>query len=134
MKNTKIRVCSLLLGCLLLAGCTRAPGFTPRPVTQIRITGVCAQRSVQRQYRDSEKMENILNYLRTLDFTGYTSLNPAMLPGDDVTILLVFSTGDTREYRVHANRYLCRPDGKWEKVDSGKAGRLTEILDACRSD
>ena len=134
MKNTRKNICAFLLLGFLLTGCQKAPPYVPRTVTQITVTGTRSSRPIQRQYRDCAKMEAVLNYLRTLDFDGFTSLDPAMLPGDDFTITLAFSRGENKVYRIHGARYLCRPDGSWEKVDTGKAQRLLSILGACRSD
>lgn len=134
MKKLRKNVCVLLLCGLLLSGCQKAPPYVPRTVTQVTVTGIHVRRSIQRQYRDCAKIEAVLNYLRTLDFDGFTSLDPAILPGDDFTITLAFSRGENKVYRIHGARYLCRPDGSWEKVDTRKAQRLLSILNASRSD
>ena len=131
LKKT-ITIC-FLLG-LLFSGCKKQSLHIPSTVTQIHVTGTLARRPVQRQYTGSETMEFVLNYLRTLDFDGFTSLDPTLLPGDDFVITLFFSDNTSKLYRVHSNRYLCHPDGKWEKVDAEKAGRLASIIQTYRSD
>ena len=119
----------LLLAASLLTGCKKEPVQQPRTVTAVDVQG-----SIQRHYTQPEKVHNLLNMLRLLEFDGFTSLNPAYLPGDDFVITLEFSDRSTKVYRVHGSRFLCRPNGNWEKVDRNRAGEFPAFFENNASD
>ena len=128
MKKKEILFILLLLWSIVLGGCKSTPIHIPKTVSQIDISGTLARQPIQQQYTDDSSMQAVLNYLRSLEFEGFTSLDPTILPGDDFSITLRFSDNSNKVYRIHGSRYLCRPDGNWEKVDPKKANLLLSIL------
>ena len=124
----------ILLLCTILCGCENQDVYLPKTVTQVDITGTHLSRPIQRHYTEPQKMETVLNYLRLLDYKGTTTLDPLWLPGDDWSITLGFSTGESKQYRIRADRFLCRPSGVWEKVESEGKASLYPYLMATASD
>lgn len=118
-----------LLTATLLTGCKKDALYSPLTVTAVDVQG-----SIQRHYTQPEKVQNLLNMLRLLEFDGFTSLDPAYLPGDDFQITLEFSDHSTKVYRVHGNRFLCRPNGMWEKVDGSRAEKFLPFFQNNTSD
>ena len=111
----------------LLSGCAVKP-LPPDTVIGIDIEGTHNQKPLQRHYRDTKKTTQILNLLRSLKYKGRTDLNPYALPGDDYTITLLFSRSAPKTYLIQGGRFLLRPGGAWEKVDSSLAARLPVLL------
>ncbi len=129
----KILPVVLLLGSFL-CGCEKGNVYLPKTVTQVDIAGTHHNRTIQRHYTQPQKMETVLNYLRLLDYKGTTTLDPLWLPGDDWSITLGFSTGESKQYRIRADRFLCRPSGVWEKVESEGKASLYPYLQETASD
>ena len=127
-------LCICFLICTLLSGCAEPSFYVPQTVTRVDIYGVHNKHNLRRHYTEPNKMQSVLNYLRLLDFNGQTDLDPEFLPGDDFKIYLGFSDGQRKVYRIHADRYLCNPSGKWEKVDTEAAKRLMPYLQITASD
>lgn len=128
------KLCFILLLCIFFCGCNKLPAQVPQTVTRVDIYGTHNHHKIRRHYTQPEKMAGILNYLRLLGFNGGTDLDPSVLPGDDFQIHLGFSDGLHKEYRIHANRYLCHPNGVWEKVDKDVAKQLAPYLYKTSSD
>ena len=128
-----LKYLSLLVLLVLLAGCSPATS-PPDTVIGVDIQGIHNQIPLQRHYRDSEKTGQILNLLRLLKFKGDTILDPYSLPGDDYTITLLFTHSPPKTYQIQGGRFLLRPGGNWEKVDSTLAARLPILLEALPTD
>lgn len=139
MKKYPAILIAVMLCGLILSGCSR--NHTSRPtepairyVTKVDVTCKKDQAALRWQYTDSEKMEAILLYLRTLRRSGTAQVDPQRVEGDHFEILLHYSDGSRRVYYQHADRYLSQDYKPWEQIDHKQAQDLYPLLESMPSD
>lgn len=139
MGKTK-KILWILLGIsLLFCGC-RANAESPEPapplriVTQVSVTCRPTDGIGERHYTQSQKMEAILNYLRSLEYAGKAEVDPELLAGNAYQITVQLSDGSTQVYYQRADRYLSRNCAPWEKIDPEQATLLAPLLQDMQSD
>ena len=126
MKQKKLAFILCLL--IALSGCTgKKPPQSGRVVTKIDVA--CTKDDVQHllAYRQPQKIEAVLNYLRCVKYRGKPESNPEALPGELYEITVTNSDGTNRIYRQKENRYLYR-GGSWETIDPNWGNYLFLLL------
>ena len=129
----------LLIFLSLLSGCSRV--HTPeeqetglRMVVQIDVS--CSQdgESIHRSYTSEDKMEAMLLYLRLLKPLGPAQTDPEELLGPANEIVVRFSNGQQRIYRLRADRFLSTDSHPWQSVDQVHAQELYKLVILMSSD
>lgn len=105
-----------------------------RVVTEVNVTFLNGSIQCQRKYIQTEKMQQILNYLRTASAYGVPAENPENAAGSDFYIVLSYSDGCRKYYRQKANRFLRDTDGIWKKLDPARAEKLGQLIGQMDSD
>jgi hypothetical protein len=120
------KIVILLIMILSLTGCVRQSPC--RVVTSIQVT------SASRQYRyDSpDKLRKFTLYLRTLETWGPASLDE--LEGAEYRILLTYSDGGSKLYRIRNDRCLSINNQDWKKIRPEYGSALPLFLSAIPSD
>ena len=128
-----------LIALFLFSGCSRVhipdeqePAL--RMVVQIDVS--CSQdgESIHRSYTSENKMEAMLLYLRLLKPQGPTETNPEELLGPACKIVVRFSNGQERIYRLRADRFLSTDSHPWQSVDQAHAQELYKLVMLMSSD
>lgn len=129
----------LLICSFLSSGCSRihTPGEqepAQRMVVQIDVS--CSQdgESIHRSYTSENKMEAMLLYLRLLKSQGPAQVNPEELLGPVSKIVVQFSNGQQRIYRLRADRFLSTDSRPWQSVDQTHAQELYKLVMLMPSD
>ena len=128
----------LLLSLFLLSGCSRVnidhQDSGLRMVVQIDVS--CSQdgESIHRSYTSENKMEAMLLYLRLLKSQGPAHTNPEELLGPACKIVVQFSNGQKRIYRLRADRFLSTDSQPWQSVDQAHAQELYKLVMLMSSD
>ena len=128
---------SLLLIFLLFSGCSRVVDDREsalRMVVQIDVS--CSQdgESIHRSYTSENKMEAMLLYLRLLKSQGPAKTDPEQLIGPACEIVVRFSNGQRRIYRLRADRFLSTDSHPWQSVDQTHAQKLYKLVMLMNSD
>ncbi len=130
----------LLVGSLLgLAGCKASSAALPQPplcrvVTRVEVDYENGPIHARRCYTSSEKMEQVLNYLRQIDPYGTPEESPETVSGSDYFIILSYSDGFQKRYHQKSDRYFQTDGGRWARIDPDRAEKLAELLGAMPSD
>lgn len=129
----KIWLLAAVTTCLL--GCHKQVDMQQcRVVTGVSVTYLNGPIQCQRQYTNADKMQQILNYLRTANPYGVPAEDPEAAEGSDFYIVLSYSDGCQKYYRQKANRFLRDTDGIWKKLDPSRAEKLGQIIGQMESD
>lgn len=129
----KIWFLGAIISCLL--GCHKQVDMQQcRVVTGVSVTYLNGPIQCQRQYTNADKMQQILNYLRTANPYGVPAEDPEAAEGSDFYIVLSYSDGCQKYYRQKANRFLRDTDGIWKKLDPSRAEKLGQIIGQMESD
>lgn len=135
MKKRQKRIWFLAAFIFCLFGCHKQVNMQQcRVVTEVTVTYLNGPIQCQRKYLDSDKMQQILNYLRTANPYGVPAEDPENAPGSDFYIVLSYSDGCQKYYRQKANRFLRDTDGVWKKLDPSRAEKLGQIIGQMDSD
>ena len=123
----------------ILYGCSRPePGSPPdsvcRVVTEITVDYENSGIRFHRQYTSSEKMQQILNYLRTIDPYGRPEEDPEATVGSCFRITLFYSDKCQTVYLQKSDRFLKTDGGEWKRIDPDRARELSRILGLMESD
>ena len=105
-----------------------------RVVTEITVTYLNGSIQCQRQYTSSDKMQQLLDYLRTAAAYGVPEEDPENAAGSDFYIVLSYSDGCQKYYRQKANRFLRDVDGVWKKLDPSRGEKLGQLIGQMESD
>ena len=135
--NRKIFPLFLLCCCLVfLPGCKGAssPNALCRVVTQVDITGREKDVSIHRRYTDTQKMQWVLIYLRTLKPGIKPQFPPEDALGETYEISLKFSDGSEKIYRQADHRFLSQDFHPWQSIAPGRAAGLYALMRAFPSD
>lgn len=112
----------------LLAGCAKREQKPPAVVTKVNVIYNHAGFDIMRSYTDTEKIEEILEYLRLQKTVGRAEMDPERLFGDVFRIEVLLSDGQRRVYRQYANRYISKDNRPWRKIKPGYGSGLYKIL------
>ena len=123
--------CIILIGVLmcLMGGCRRKKAEIP-VVCQISV----AQEQNEQVYQEPEKMQLILNRLRSLGQCYRPEEDPEVLDSPTVTITLLRSDGVRQQYLLKADRYIRFGQGPWQQTDPGPLSELRLLLAAMSED
>lgn len=127
----KIRFYMILaLVILILPGCRHNDAqISPlRLVTQIDVTCHYGQSLLTRRYTATDKMEQILLYLRLLNRGLTANTDPEQLDGIHYKIVLHYSNGKQRIYHQRADGYLSENFKPWLKIDPEQGKLLLHLL------
>ena len=128
---------TLTLAALLLSGCSlmKLPVQSPSGiVTGITVLYENEPVRLLRRYTNSEKMRQVLNYLRLVDPKGSPEIDPESMPGGMYTITLLYSDGNNRIYRQKSDAYMQIDEGPWELINPKKAEWLSQLVGQMESD
>lgn len=121
----------------LLPGCgniTKEEMPLCRVVTQVDIIGQEKDVQIHRHYTDTEKMQWVLIYLRTLDPGIKPQTPPEEALAEIYEISLKFSDGSEKVFRQADHRYYSVGSHPWQSIEPGKASGLYALMRALPSD
>ena len=129
----------IFMVCILLTGCrSSASQLSPVPgcrvVTKVTVTYENGPIQASRCYTSSEKMQQILNYLRLIDPYGHPDEDPEAASGSTYHIILSYSDGCEKIYRQKSDRFLKEDGGPWKKIDPIEAEDLGKLMGQMESD
>ena len=105
-----------------------------RVVTQVDITGREKDVAIHRRYTDTQKMQWVLIYLRTLN-PGIKPQSPSdKALAETYEISLKFSDGSEKIYRQADHRFLSQNFHPWQPIDPGRASGLYTLMRKLPSD
>lgn len=117
--------CVVLLGVWVCLGCGCGRKKVGIPV----VCEISVSDAQQEQvYREPEKMQMILNRLRSLGQCYRPEADPELLRGDHLTITLLRSDGKCQQYQLKSDRYIRFGQGPWQQTDPGPLSELRELL------
>ena len=135
MKNRLLKLWLSVCAISCLLGCHKQVDMQQcRVVTGIAVTYLNGPIQCQRQYSNPDKMQQILDYLRTAAAYGVPAEDPENTAGSDFYIVLSYSDGCQKYYRQKANRFLRDTDGIWKKLDPSRGAKLGQIIGQMESD
>ena len=113
-----------------------APSRSPVLPLVKRVEVECRQGALhqRRHYTTDEKMSWVLNYLRLQKNLGIPEENPEQTDGDAYTIYISMGDGRKLICRQRADRYFCRGDQPWQKIDPDWGGSFYYLLQTLPSD
>lgn len=122
----------------MLTGCTYyAPPGENHPVRVVTSVDVTAteQGTLHRfHYKDPEKVQAILGYLRRLNPDFSTPITPDTFRTDAYEIRLNLSDGTQTVYHQIYDEYLQKNGGPWKSIDRVQGGTLLQLLSELPSD
>ena len=120
----------------MLIGCEKPEAKRPMEyVTGITVDCHYRNRYLYRQYRDSDKLNVITDYLHNLNPRYLTrTVDPDNLTGDSCRIILSLSTGKTRVYHQKGNAYLSVDLHRWQKIRENDGNVLYHLVNHLESD
>ncbi len=127
----------MLLILLLLTGCTRIGEQTasaPRVVTGISVSFHSDRLDLERQYSDSEKMRDLLTYLRCLKIYAPVEPEVEVPQRDRSRIILSFSDGTKKTYEQQGDCYMRLNGGPWYYVNPEQTQEFPLLLSMLESD
>lgn len=127
----------LLLSIFLITGCTPATNEATeeyRVVTQIDVVYHKAPIVSEGSFRDPEKMQKILYYLRKISPYGTPTEDPNQVLGSNFYITLRYSDHTEKTYHQRDDRFMRVDGGPWKRIDPKYAVMLSRILGTLQSD
>lgn len=130
----KIIAVMLAVGILGLAGgCGRKkPGV--RVVDRISVRWEEDGTLIQQVYESQDKMQLILNKLRTLGQRFSSETDPDQLEVPTVTVTLLYSDGRQKEYQIKPDRYVRVGQAPWQQADPRQVTSLRLLLQSLPGD
>lgn len=126
-------VITILTFSLLFGGNNQNQRTAPcRVVTEITIQYTDEGSAVQKRYIRQDKMNKVLNYIRSLDPKPARNAPPEDVQHFEITLTL--SDGTTVRYTQYGLEYLRNGDLAWQSIDPDQAIRLPLILAAIPGD
>ena len=122
----------IFLTALLFSGCK--PQQEVKLVTQISVDWEPETVASDRVYRDSAKMQRVLNRIRQLGQRYKPDVDPEQLVSPSVTITVDFSNGTQQLYQLKGDRYIRKGGRSWQQADGEKLQRLQFLLRALPGD
>lgn len=134
MKRKIFLLCALCFCLLFLPGCMKKNTALCRVVTQVDIVGQEKDVQIHRHYTDTEKMQWVLIYLRTLNPGIKPQTPPEEALAETYKISLKFSDGSEKIFRQADHRYYSAEFHPWQSIEPGKASGLYALMRALPSD
>lgn len=130
----KIVAVVLAVGLLgMFISCRRKkPGV--RVVDRIAVQWEEDRGTVRQVYDDPEKMQLILNKVRTLGQRFSSDTDPETLNVQTVTITLLYSDGTQRQYQIKPDRYVRIGQDPWQQADPKRVTSLRLLLQSLPGD
>ncbi len=124
----KILAVILAMGILILcSGCLHKKHHV-RVVEQIRVQWVENDQNICHDYERPEKMQLILNKIRTLGQRFASDTDPENLKAATVTVTLFYSDGNQQQYRIKPDRYVRFGEAAWQQANPKKVTSLRLLL------
>ena len=117
------KLASFLLLPLLLWGCVRREmpiGPMCRVVTQVQVAYTIDGQTQVKTYTDPEGMQSVLNYLRLVQKSNQTDIDPDSFRSDSYEITLFYSDGNRNTYRQLHDGFLQIDGGPWQRIETEK--------------
>lgn len=127
----KLTILLLCLAVLSLVGCKKAGTHSPassRIVTGIDIYCQKPNGQLSRQYRQPEKIQAILHYIRLLDPNGPTPVSEEAMQGDLYEIVVHLRGGGKRIHRQRSDSFAALHHRYWGRIDRSLGMQLARIL------
>jgi len=143
MGEEKQKLCPLLASLFVLAfllcGCSGGKSVLSSAPDCRVVTGISVQFEsgpirFQRTYNASEKMQQILNYLRVIDPYGPPEEDPETAAGSSFRIELSYSDGCSKTYLQKGDRFMKEEGQAWKRIDPKRARELSQILGQMEGD
>lgn len=115
---------------VFLPGCSKkAAQAKPlcRVVTAAEIIGQEKGVQIHRKYTDTQKIQWVLLYLRTIEPDIRPTVPPEN-PASRYEICLTFSSGERKIFRQAAHRFFCAQPRSWHAIDPAQAAGLYALL------
>lgn len=121
---------------ILFSGCTKkAPDIENWTVIEhISVIRDYQGLQTQRNYSQQNKMEQILNALRSLGTESPPEVDPDELNLRTYTITLTHTDGNQKIYQTKGDRYIRRGNGPWQQADPKKVAELNFLLQSLPGD
>lgn len=128
-----MRRCAVLLIIIFVfSGCTYyAPPGENHPVRVVTCIDVVTTQDgelLEFRYTESEKMEAVLSYLRSLEPDQFTPITADTFRTDTYEIRLTLSDGSQTVYHQIYDEYLQEDQGPWRSIDTAQGGTLLQLL------
>lgn len=127
IRNTKISLLLVLILCIF-CGCSHDQTQDEPICTVVTRIELTRQDGLARCYLESEKMGQILDYLRLADPYGIPEEDPEKTEGYRYQITVSFSDGHQKTYLQQGELYLMSEGGYWQKIKKGRGQQLEELL------
>ena len=136
MKQKVIPILFMCFSLIFLPGCKDASSKKAlcRVVTQVDITGREKDVEIHRRYTDTQKMQWVLIYLRTLNPGIKPQSPPETALAETYEISLKFSDGSEKIYRQADHRFLSQDFHPWQSIEPGRASGLYTLMRKLPSD
>ena len=124
------KIISVLLAFVILGmcgGCLRKKTGV-RVVERISVQWEENGQSVHREHDDPEKMQLILNKVRTLGQRFSSETDPELLDVPTVTMTMFYSDGSKRQYQIKPDRYVRIGQTPWQQASPKKITSLRLLL------
>lgn len=124
----------LVIGILLMCcGCLRKKRNV-RVVEQICVQWVEDDRNICHVYEKPEKMQLILNKVRTLGQRFASDTDPETLKVATVALTLLYSDGSQQLYQIKPDRYVRIGQAPWQQANPKKVTSLGLLLKSLPED
>ena len=124
----------LVLGILFTCcGCLRKKRSV-RVVEQICVQWMENDRTICHVYEKPEKMQLILNKVRTLGQRFASDTDPEALRVDTVAMTLLYSDGSQQLYQIKPDRYVRIGQAPWQQANPQKVTSLGLLLKSLPED
>ena len=124
------KIIAVLLAVVLLCMCggclNQKTGV--RVVEQISVQWEENGRSISREHDEPEKMQLILNKLRTLGQRFSSDTDPDTLDVTAVTVTLFYSDSSRKQYQIKPDRYVRIGQNPWQQANPKQITSLRLLL------
>lgn len=124
------KILAVLLAVSLLgtcSGCLRKKTGV-RVVERISVQWEENGQRICKEHEDPEKMQLILNKIRTLGQRFSSQTDPETLDVPTVTVTLHYSDGSGRQYRIKPDRYVRIGQAPWQQANPKQVTSLRLLL------
>lgn len=130
----RIIIIMLMMGIMgMCSGCLRK-NHGLRVVEQISVQWEENERSICRVYEEPQKMQLILNKLRTLGQRFASDTDPETLNVLTVTMTFLYSDGSRQQYQIKPDRYIRVGDDPWQQANPKQVTSLRLLLQSLPED
>ena len=130
------KISALVLAVCILGicgGCRRTKTGV-RVVDRISVQWEEHGAAVQHIYENPDKMQLILNRLRTLGQRFSSDADPDLLEVPVLTVTLFYSDGQQKQYQIKPDRYVRIGQSPWQQADPRQVTSLRLLLQSLPGD